>query len=188
MTKTVKIMIAALVVFVLVASTILLSYIRQTDIHGAIRSGDTARVEAMLDRMPELIEIRKDYGYTPLHTAAEAGYGDIVEILINKGSPTSRADAFGNTALHLAAGKGHAQVVRVLLAKSASPAVKNNQSDSPLHLAADADHAEVARLLIEARADINAKDFLGRTALKRATDRGHKKIAKLLRENGASEQ
>ena len=188
MTKTVKLMIAALVIFVLVASTILVSYIRRTDIHGAIRAGDTARVEAMLAARPELIEIRKDYGYTPLLAAAAAGNEDIVELLLTKGSAENETDYFANTALHLAAGKGHADVVRVMLANGASPALKNSQGDLPLHLAADADHCEVARLLIEARADINAKDSLGRTALKRATDRGHNKIAELLRTLGALQQ
>jgi len=181
-------MIAAMVVFVLVASTILVGYIRRTDIHGAIRSGDTARVKAMLAARPGLIEIKKDYGYTPLLVAAETGCQDIVKLLLAKGSAENETDYFGNTALHLAAGGGHTQIVRILLDKGANPALKNSQGDLPLHLAADADHCEVARLLIEARADINAKDSLGRTALKRAIDRGHKNIAELLRENGTSKQ
>jgi len=187
MTKTVKIMIAALVVFVLVASTILVGYIRRTDIHGAIRSGDTARIKAMLAAKPELIEITKDYGYTPLLVAAETGCEDIVKLLLTKGSAENETDYFRNTALHLAAGGGHTQVVRILLDKGANPALKNSQGDLPLHLAADANHCEVARLFIEARADINVKDSLGRTPLKRAVDRGREEVADLLREHGAKE-
>lgn len=187
MTRTVKIMIAVIVIFVLGASTILVGYIRQTDIHGAIRSGDTARVKAMLAARPGLVEIKKDFGYTPLHVAAETGCEDIVDLLLTKGSPENETDYFNNTALHLAAGGGHTQVVRILLDKGAYPAPKNNQDDLPLHLAADAGHREVARLLIEARADINAKDSLGRTALKRAIDRGRDEVADLLREHGAKE-
>ena len=188
MTKTAKLMIAAIIIFVLVASTILVRYIRQTDIHGAVRSGDTAAVRAMLTARPELIAITKDFGYTPLLAAAAAGQAGIVDLLLAKGCTSNASDYSANTALHLAAGKGHTQVVRVMLAYGADPAAKNNQSDLPLHLAADAGHLEIARLLIDAGSDINAKDYRQLTPLKRAIDRGQKKVAELLRARGAREQ
>ena len=87
MTKTAKLMIAAIIIFVLVASTILVRYIRQTDIHGAVRSGDTAAVRAMLTARPELIAITKETikkdGKLPL-----AGLGTFV--LVNRKARTGR--------------------------------------------------------------------------------------------------
>lgn len=183
-----KVMTVGTVAFVLAASIFLIRHIRNTDIHGAIRSGDTAAVREMLASRPELIEITKDYGYTPLLAAAEAGHADIVDLLLAKGCTTNENDYFGNTGLHLAAGKGHTQAVRVMLAHGADPSLKNNQSDLPLHLAADAGHLEIARMLIEAGSDIDAQDYRGQTPLKRAVDRGQIKVAELLRTRGAKEE
>jgi len=188
MTKAVKILIAATVLFVLIASALLIGYIRGTDIHGVIREGNAARVEAMLARWPDLINIREDMGYTPLHTAAAEGNADIVKLLIQKGLHPGLADWFSNTPLHLASGRGHTEVVGILLARGANPHVKNNQSDLSLHLAADGGHLETARILIEAGSDINAKDYRNQTPLKRAADRGRKKVAELLKEHGAKEK
>jgi ankyrin repeat protein len=188
MTKAVKILIAAIVLFVLVASALLIGYIRGTDIHGAIREGDAARVEAMLARNPELLEIRKDYGYTPLHTATAEGNIEIVKLLIRKEVNPNLTDWYRNTALHLAAGRGHTEIVEILLVAQANRTAKNNQRDTPLHLAADGGHLEVARMLIEAGADINAKDYRNQTPLKRAADRGRKEVAELLKEHGAKEK
>jgi ankyrin repeat protein len=189
MTKTVKILIAATVLFVLLASALLIAYIRRTDIHAAIRIGDTERVRAMLARRPDLIEIREDMDYSPLHTAAAEGHADIVKLLIEKQRHSGQVDSFRNTPLHIASGRGHTEVVCILLSKTAiSPSAKNNQNDTPLHLAADAGHLEVARILIEAGADLNAKDYRNQTPLERATDRGRKKVADMLREHEAKEQ
>lgn len=183
-----RILIAATALFVLIASALLIGYIRRTDIHKAIRSGDAARVKAMLAKRPGLIQVTEDMGATPLHTAATEGHADIVKLLIENGMHPGLADWFGTTALHLASGRGHTEVVEILLSKGADPNVKNNQSGTPLHLAADGGHLEVARILIKAGADIDAKDYRRQTPLKRAADRGRENVAELLREHGAKEK
>ena len=68
-------MVALLVLFVLTASAVLIRHIRRTDIHGAIDDGDLDRVRATLARRPGLVDDRKEFGTTPLLTAAAAGHG-----------------------------------------------------------------------------------------------------------------
>jgi len=182
-----KILVAVTAVFVLVASALLIGYVHQTDIYGAIRSGDVARLKAMLARSPDLINKRGDMGITPLHIAAEEGNVDIIKLLIENGLHTGVVDWIGNTALHVASAKGHTQAVAVLHEHGADPAARNNQSDTPLHLAADAGHVDVARLLIEIGADINGLDYRNQTPLKRAQDRGRKEIVELLLKHGAKQ-
>jgi len=182
-----KILVAATVLFVLVASVSLIIHVRRTDIHGAIRSGDAIRLKVMLAKSPDLINKRGDMGATPLHIAAEEGNVDIIKLLIENGLHTGVVDWIGNTALHIASAKGHTQAVAVLHEHGADPAAKNNQNDTPIHLAADAGHVEVARLLIEIGADINGLDYRNQTPLKRAQDRGRKEVAELLLEHGAKQ-
>lgn len=180
-----RFLVAATILFVIAASVFLVVYIRRTDIHGAIRSGNTAALKAMLDRRPELIEERGDMGATPLHTAAERGDAEIIKLLVERGMNPSQADWIARSPLHVAAAKGHAQVVAALLEGGAKHSPGNHQSDTPLHLAADAGHVHVAKILIEAGADINAKDYRRQTPLQRARDRGRKKVAELLLKYGA---
>ncbi|MHC4740827.1 MAG: ankyrin repeat domain-containing protein [Planctomycetota bacterium] len=180
-----KLIVVATVLFVLVASVSLIVYIRRTDIHGAISSGDTAALKAMLDRRPDLIEERGDMGATPLHTAAEQGHAEIMKLLIERGMDPSQADWIARSPLHVAAAKGHAEAVAALLEGGAKHSPGNHQSDTPLHLAADAGHVDVVRILIEAGADINDKDYRNQTPLDRARDRGRKKVVELLLKHGA---
>jgi ankyrin repeat protein len=183
-----KILVVATVLFVLVTSALLIGYVRQTDIHGAIRCGDVAALKAMLAKSPDLIHKTGDMGATPLHTAAEEGNVDIIKLLIEDGLHTGVVDWMSNTALHVASAKGHTQAAAVLHEKGADPGARNNQNDTPLHLAADAGHVDVARMLIEAGADMNAKDYRNQTPLKRARDRGRNEVASLLLKHGAKEQ
>ncbi len=53
-------------------------------------------------------------GKTLLHSAAELGYLDIVELLLKYGADRSLTDVYGRTALNLAQWEGHTEVVGLL--------------------------------------------------------------------------
>ena len=87
-------------------------------------------------------------GLTPLHHAAQHGYSDVVDVLLQ--SPTADLDAQtrnGDTALHLAAKKGHVNVVDMLLKAGANPLALNKFSKSPLAEAQDRSYQHVVELL-----------------------------------------
>lgn len=57
---------------------------------------------------------------TPLHLAALGGHAEMVNLLLEAGSPVDPKDGRGRSPLHNAAIEGHAEVVRLLLAQSAN--------------------------------------------------------------------
>lgn len=64
----------------------------------AVRRGESARVESMLDANAALVEQRDKTGATALHYAAMEGRREIVRLLIERGANVNNADGeFGAT-------------------------------------------------------------------------------------------
>lgn len=59
-------------------------------------------------------EARDKEGQRALHTAAEAGYEAVVQLLVELGAYKDACDNHGRTALHLATEKEHKEVVEQL--------------------------------------------------------------------------
>ena len=102
--------------------------------------------------MPDPINARDKYGWTPLHHACYAGHADCAEALMGKGAKVAKTTKGGVTALHAAVvGRDLATVQAVL--------------------AGGKDNAELVGTVCS----------LGRTALDMAEARGYPQIAALLR-------
>ena len=76
-----------------------------SDIHRAIRRGDTDTVRSLIASGVRLDE-RSPQGRTPLHVATEEGDVETVRRLIDAGAPVDATTRDGLTALHLAAALG----------------------------------------------------------------------------------
>ncbi len=152
------------------------------------------------------------YLQTPLHIAAVAGHGAVVEILLAyKADVNSRIQVqenkyripsglwapvgnilsdLGNlkdiTPLHLAAFMGHRDMVELLLSHGAEKAATDSQGRTPLHLTSFWDHTvEAAEQLLTHGAEVDTRDEGGATPLHLAVIKGHKPIVKLLLDYGA---
>src|SRR3569623_50365 len=97
-----------------------------TDLHVAVRKGDTAAVNALLSQVPEthrltLIQQRSNHGETALHDAANNGHEDVVNTLLSYITEAERlalirqGDENLRTTLHIASINGHEAVVSTLL-------------------------------------------------------------------------
>ena len=129
-------------------------------IHDAAKAGDTAGVQAELDKGVDPNAPGGGSGVTPLHWAAMWGHTEVAELLIGIGAHVDRTDNSGNIALHYAAlGAGFKQTKR-------------------------GDQKGVAELLIANGANVNVRRGDGKTPLDRANDSGGVELADLLREHG----
>ena len=82
----------------------------------AARSGDTTRLEKLLEEHPERLQARtQPYEHTLLHVAAANGHVDAVRILLGLGLDVNARERGDNTyPMHWAAAGGHLEVVHVL--------------------------------------------------------------------------
>ncbi|UCE48728.1 MAG: ankyrin repeat domain-containing protein [Phycisphaerales bacterium] len=109
---------------------------------------------------------RVEFGHTVLHSAADQGDPQIVELLLARGANVdSKAKSTnslwkGWTPLHVACNNGHKAVVETLLAKDVDINAKTDKGDTPMSLAKRNGHREVAELLVR-RA---VKDFVAARA------------------------
>jgi ankyrin repeat protein len=147
----------------------------------AIRRGDTAAVEALLDTDPRALARGDEQGMTPLLWAAVQGDVALVHLLLARGADAGVRDSRGATALMLAAERGHLAVVRLLV-----PSANMDARGEALRSAACAGHQEVlVWLLDEAGAALEYGGTDGRTPLTCAVLGGQAALAEELLSRGA---
>ena len=184
----------------------------EADIFYAIKTGDEARVRALLDADPATANATDAQGLSPLTVATYHGQANIVDLLLASGASddvfaaTARGDraaveallrenpdlvrahsSDGWTALALAAHFGRLEILRVLLGYGSDPnAVSHNLlGNTPLHAAIAGNQREAVALLLQNGANPNTTDSGGWTPLHLAAHGGSESIAKDLLAAGA---
>jgi len=146
----------------------------------AVAAGDLAEVKRLVVDCGVDPNVREDdYGATPLHAAAEYGYSEIVEVLLEHGAAPNIREKYGDTPLHYAAMFGNSKVVEVLLEHGADPNIRDKYGATPLHYAAAFDYPKIVELLHK---DPNDYDV---TPLQAAAEFNYPNVVKLLLEHGA---
>jgi ankyrin repeat protein len=105
-------------------------------LHDAVRSGDLARLKALLgqDRgLANAVSVTDPRGTFPLHVAAEFGQAAAARVLLNHGANVSLRDAENDAiALGWAAFFGRPAVVAALLDAGSEPSQRNTHGLTPL--------------------------------------------------------
>lgn len=120
-------------------------------LHSAVKSGNRAEVERLLDEGADVEAQPFDmYSAPPLHFAALAGDLELVRLLLDRGaSVDSKELRHGSTALHVAASRGHIEIVQHLLQRGAEVNVKNTErGHTPLHEAARGGESALSHLCV----------------------------------------
>jgi ankyrin repeat protein len=181
----------------------------------AIKGGDTAAVERMLEQDRSLVDARDERGLSPVLTALYHGKPETADAILRRrptltlfeaaasgdldrvrdfvGKDSSLANAVspdGYTPLGLAAFFKRRDIVGYLLRAGADPKPASRQGRfTPLHsaVATDAGATDIAivHMLLDASADPNAKSASGGTPLHTAAFTGDRAVVDLLLEHGA---
>ena len=127
-----------------------------TALHWAARNRDAALVRFLLGAGANVGAGTRIGEYAPLHMAAQAGAGEVTELLLAGGADPEAAttETGGARALHFAAQAGDGRTVEALLAAGADPnAAETAWGQTPLIFAASAGRTSAVRLLLGAGAD-----------------------------------
>jgi uncharacterized protein len=182
-----------------------------SELTDAIKQGDAARIEALLDADPSLAGAAEN-NVTPILLAIYHGKRDVAQLLIDRGAPVSLGEAVAlgdktRVEQHLAADPqllhsytadgfpsaalaiffGHGELSRWLIEQGAdvNAAANNAQKVAAVHAAAAVCDRETMKLLLERGADPNARQQADYTPLHGAASRGDVEMARLLLAHGA---
>ena len=186
-----------------------------TELFTAIKDGDEAAVERMLELDPKVVDARDENGLSPILVALYHGKNEIATAILRRGPKLTvfEAAAAGDVArvrelvgrdgaqanalapdgygpLGLAAFFKRREVVRYLLEMGADPRRASRQGGfAPLHSAtatdAGARDIEIVRMLLEKGADPNAKSQSGSTSVHTVAFTGDLESLDLLFKHGA---
>ena len=179
----------------------------------AIRAGDKAAVDALMNAGPELLHVTAPSGSSVLLLAAYFGHPELAEVFVRHGAKPNvfEASALGDLEsvrkligadrglvnsfapdgfypLGLAAYFGHRAIVEFLLKNGAdvSLAARNAQRVTALHAGASRGGPEIVKILLEAGADPSAKQERGFVPLHSAAANGNVAVVELLLKHGAA--
>jgi uncharacterized protein len=156
-------------------------------IFAAAMMGDTARVEELLAANRSLASAVSPDGWTALHLAAFFGGADAARALLNKGaSPGARStNAMQNLPLHAAAAGRHAGLAKILIDHGAPVDARQHGGWTALHAAAQNGDLELAGILVSAGAEISARADNNQCALDLALTKGQQRMVEFLEKHGA---
>ena len=146
----------------------------------AVRIGDSAKVNLLIDREPVLVDTRTEKGVSSVVFALYNGKREIAELLARRKHELD---------LYEASSIGYVNDVKTITQRD--PTLVNSFSPdghTPLGLASFLGHKEVVEHLLQEGAEVNAvsRNETGFTALTGAVAGGHVSIAKLLLEKRAN--
>ncbi|KAF0316111.1 ankyrin repeat protein [Colletotrichum asianum] len=127
--------------------------------HGAEPSDKSAVIRALNQNTPVAAAnlIKAGFGIdgrfldkarTPLHFAAEKGFTEVVQNLVERRAPLNVRDVDQKTPLHLAAERGYSNCVSLLLQHGADVLLEDRSGKIPLDLAEERHHIRAAESIL----------------------------------------
>jgi len=153
----------------------------RTALHDAALEGHGEVIDVLLRHQAE-IDVRDQFGYTPLALAAWIGHLEVAVRLLQGGADPHARENDGCSILYIAARRGHAVIVECLLGAGLDPQNGMVNGLTALHVAALNGHLNVVETLVYAGANLWVQDPIGRTAIDYAEQFGHPKVVAFLEE------
>ncbi len=132
----------------------------------AVFSGNLPLVKYLVEKAKVDINLRSEFGFSPVMQACASNHTDIVQYLLNKGVNTSLVDLQGVNLLHVAAMVGNLSLVKELVEnKKLSVNQETSNKTTPLTYAVEYGHPQVAKYLLDKRAKIFIRNDEGNSLL-----------------------
>jgi len=142
---------------------------RERKLMRAAENNDFQRCRDLLDS-DDLLNpnyIDPSSGLTPLHRAAQLGFVQVCEVLLDYGKRVN-IDArtyLSQTPLHLAVLSGHKAVVQLLVRTGTDLNASDYEGNTALHLAVCANYVEIISILLLKSADLSVLNNAGKRAI-----------------------
>lgn len=154
-----------------------------TPLHDATKAAFHEGMVLLIEHKADVNAVT-DSNNTALHLAAENGFAQCMNVLLDGEANITAHNHRGYTPLHSAT--GHLRCMAVLLGHSASVDVQDNVGSTPLHVAANDGRVKSMMMLLEHEASVDAEDFQGLTPLHDAAKGRKLKSMEVLLERGAN--
>jgi len=118
----------------------------------ATQNGKIEEVRSLLAKAVD-VNVRDEYGWTPLLWAAMNGNADIARVLLAAGANPNTRNKYGWTPLMWAAGQGYGEIVRSLIASGARLNAQDRNGWTAIMWAWDGKHDETVAILRSATRD-----------------------------------
>lgn len=136
-------------------------YDGDTPLGFAVRNGDAALAQFLIDQGAEVARPIGYLQFTPLHSAADKGDAAMVNLLVKNGADANARTRYGETPIHRAAWGGHDKALAALIVAKGDVDAQNDMMQTPLHCAISSNKADTVKLLLEWDADITRTDIDG---------------------------
>jgi glyoxylase-like metal-dependent hydrolase (beta-lactamase superfamily II) len=138
----------------------LIMLLNADEINDAVRAGDLAKVQLLIEKNPGLVNAKNPAGQTPLFDAVMSRRLEIAEYLISKGADVNARNNFHMSPLHIACnGNTSLEIVRLLVEKGADLNAEAKYLGKPLDLAYENAEPPLVQYLSSKGAQCTPLDF-----------------------------
>jgi len=162
------------------------------EIYDAILADDVRAVEALIDKEPGIVNIKKhNRDLMPLHLASAINRERIADLLISRGADANARDSLeawgsrGWTPLHWASYNDSAEVLLLLIKNGAKVNSVDRFNNTPIGIASAEGHQRAVECLISGGAVLSSADAHGQTPLHMAAMNNQGEMIELLLKKGA---
>ena len=147
-------------------------------IFAAAERGDFDIVKNLITKHPEMMNVKRDGGWTLLHIAFNSR--ELIEYLIKNGADIHAKSDGGWTPLHSQAYYGHLAGVELLIEHGSDLEAKHAYGMTPLVNSIKWDRIEIVKILVEKGANVNSTNILGRSPLILSSINGYQQLVEVL--------